>query len=112
MGTCTRRCRAAAGISGRIGPRCRRARQSLLLGTHNGRVALRLCAGAGFLPRGWQAGTRYRGGFVIRSVDELDGIILSTLEDREVEFEHPGPGRFFVALPGTKRLKTNCWLLV
>ncbi|MQA08329.1 MAG: YbjN domain-containing protein [Pseudonocardiaceae bacterium] len=46
------------------------------------------------------------------STEELDGIIASTLDERELEYEHPQPGRFFVTLPGTKKLRTNCWLLV
>jgi len=41
------------------------------------------------------------------SVDET---IKSTLDDRELVYEHPAPGRFFVTLPGTKKLRTNCWL--
>ena len=27
-------------------------------------------------------------------------------------YERPEPGRFFVTLPGTKKLQTNCWLIV
>ncbi|MDT4939082.1 MAG: hypothetical protein QOG80_2753 [Pseudonocardiales bacterium] len=40
--------------------------------------------------------------------DELDAI----LRDQDVEYEHPAPGAFVVALPGEKRLKTACWLTV
>jgi hypothetical protein len=39
-------------------------------------------------------------------------VIKSTLDEREVVYAEPEPGRFFVTLPGTKKLQTNCWLLV
>lgn len=42
----------------------------------------------------------------------LDDLIRSTLDERELAYEHPAPGRFFVTLPGTKKLRTNCWLTV
>jgi hypothetical protein len=45
-------------------------------------------------------------------VSSLDTVIKSTLDDREIEYDHREPGRFFVTLPGTKKLRTNCWLLV
>jgi hypothetical protein len=34
------------------------------------------------------------------------------LDERDVAYQHPEPGRFFVTLPGTKKLQTNCWLIV
>ncbi|WP_460402040.1 type III secretion system chaperone family protein [Actinophytocola sediminis] len=37
-------------------------------------------------------------------------MIMSTLDERELVYDHPAPGRFFVTLPGTKKLQTNCWL--
>ena len=40
------------------------------------------------------------------------GLIQSTLDEREVAYQQPRPGRFFVTLPGTKKLQTNCWLIV
>jgi hypothetical protein len=43
--------------------------------------------------------------------DGLDGLIQSTLDERELVYQHPQPGRFFVTLPGTKKLQTNCWLI-
>jgi hypothetical protein len=43
---------------------------------------------------------------------DLDQLIKSTLDERELAHEHPRPGRFFVTLPGTKKLRTNCWLIV
>ena len=44
--------------------------------------------------------------------ENLDRLIQSTLDERELACEHPAPGRFFVTLPGTKKLQTNCWLTV
>jgi hypothetical protein len=43
---------------------------------------------------------------------ELDQLIKSTLDERELAYQQPQPGRFFVTLPGTKKLATNCWLMV
>jgi putative sensory transduction regulator len=40
----------------------------------------------------------------------VDDTIKSTLDDQGLAYEHPAPGRFFIALPGTKKLRTNCWL--
>jgi hypothetical protein len=34
------------------------------------------------------------------------------LEERELVYDNRQPGRFFVTLPGTKKLQTNCWLIV
>ncbi|SDP86902.1 Putative sensory transduction regulator [Actinopolyspora xinjiangensis] len=44
--------------------------------------------------------------------DSLDRVIRTTLDEGELEYEHPEPGRFFVTLPGTRKLRTNCWLIV
>jgi len=46
------------------------------------------------------------------TAEELDQIIRSTLDEREIRYERQGVGRFFVTLPGTKKLQTNCWLIV
>ena len=43
---------------------------------------------------------------------ELAKLIESTLDERELDHQQPEPGRFFVTLPGTKKLKTNCWLII
>lgn len=43
---------------------------------------------------------------------ELDGVIAAALDERELEYAHKERGRFFVTLPGTKKLQTNCWLVV
>jgi hypothetical protein len=45
-------------------------------------------------------------------VTDLDEVIAGALDERELAYDHPGPGRFFVTLPGTKKLQTNCWLQV
>lgn len=39
-------------------------------------------------------------------------VIAEALESMDLEFERPGEDRFVVALPGDKRLKTACWLIV
>jgi hypothetical protein len=39
-------------------------------------------------------------------------VITSTLEANELAYQDEGGGRFFVTLPGTKKLQTNCWLIV
>lgn len=43
---------------------------------------------------------------------DLDPVISAALDERELAYDHPAPGRFFVTLPGTKKLQTNCWLQV
>lgn len=45
-------------------------------------------------------------------VDDPAAIIEATLAELGLEFERPAPDRFVVALPGEKRLKTACWLVV
>jgi hypothetical protein len=47
-----------------------------------------------------------------RTVPELDVVIEETLRAAELEFEHPGTGRFVVTLPGVKKLKTLVGLTV
>jgi hypothetical protein len=42
----------------------------------------------------------------------LDEVIKSTLDASGLEHVSKGPGRFFVTLPGSKKLQTNCWLIV
>lgn len=39
-------------------------------------------------------------------------VIESTLRELGLEYERDAPDRFVVALPGEKRLKTACWLVV
>ncbi|GAA3553154.1 YbjN domain-containing protein [Amycolatopsis ultiminotia] len=41
----------------------------------------------------------------------LDAIIKSTLDEGGLEYDRHGAGRYFVTLPGTKKLQTNCWLV-
>jgi hypothetical protein len=43
---------------------------------------------------------------------DLDQLIQSTLDERGVAYQRPQSGQFFVTLPGTKKLQTNCWLVV
>lgn len=45
-------------------------------------------------------------------MSELDEVIASTLAEGEIAYERPEPDQFFVTLPGSKKLQTNCWLVV
>ncbi|GLZ30731.1 hypothetical protein Lesp02_29200 [Lentzea sp. NBRC 105346] len=42
----------------------------------------------------------------------IDSVIKSTLDERELKYDRRDEGKFFVTLPGTKKLQTNCWLVV
>jgi Putative bacterial sensory transduction regulator len=46
------------------------------------------------------------------TVEQLDRVIEQTLREAGLAFEHPVPGRWLVDLPGTKKLKTVCGLIV
>jgi hypothetical protein len=48
---------------------------------------------------------------VSRTAD-LDGVIASVRDERELSYQHPSLGAFFVGLPGTHKLLTNTWLVV
>jgi hypothetical protein len=43
---------------------------------------------------------------------ELDKVIGQALRDSDLVHDHPAPGRWLVDLPGTKKLKTVCGLIV
>jgi hypothetical protein len=45
-------------------------------------------------------------------VPELDAVVEETLRAAELEYEHPGLGRFVVTLPGVKKLQTLVGLTV
>lgn len=45
------------------------------------------------------------------SVAELDRVIAAALDERELSYQRKGEGAYFVTLPGTKKLQTNCWLV-
>jgi len=47
-----------------------------------------------------------------RTVAELDAVIELALREGDLTHEHPEPGRWLVELPGTKKLKTACGLIV
>jgi Putative bacterial sensory transduction regulator len=49
---------------------------------------------------------------VTATLDELDGLIAAVLRDNDIRHDRKGPGRYFLSLPGTKKLQTNCWLVV
>jgi hypothetical protein len=42
----------------------------------------------------------------------LAEVIESTLDDMGLKFEKKGAGRYFVTRPGTRKLQTNCWLII
>ena len=48
------------------------------------------------------------------SADEqaVADLIRTGLTQAELDFAEPQPGQFFVKLPGTHKLVTNCWLVV
>ena len=46
------------------------------------------------------------------SPHELDAVIAAALAERELRYDRREQGRFFVTLPGTTKLQTNCWLVV
>ena len=41
-----------------------------------------------------------------------ESVIKALLDEQELTYESPQPGRFFVTLRGTKKLQTNVWLMV
>jgi len=42
---------------------------------------------------------------------ELDAVIRSTLDERELEYQRTGEGSYLVRLPGTHKQATMCWLV-
>jgi hypothetical protein len=45
-------------------------------------------------------------------VSEAGDVIRVVLKESELDFAEPQPEQFFVKLPGTHKLVTNCWLVV
>jgi len=45
-------------------------------------------------------------------MSEAADVIRVALEEAELDFAEPEPDQFFVKLPGTHKLFTNCWLIV
>jgi hypothetical protein len=45
-------------------------------------------------------------------VSAAGDVIRGVLEGSELDFAEPQPEQFFVKLPGTHKLFTNCWLVV
>jgi hypothetical protein len=43
---------------------------------------------------------------------EAADVIRAALQEAELDFAEPQPEQFFVKLPGTHKLFTNCWLVV
>jgi hypothetical protein len=46
-----------------------------------------------------------------RGVSSVDELVRGALDEAELKYERRGEGRYFVTLPGTKKLQTNCWLI-
>ena len=44
-------------------------------------------------------------------MSELHDTIKAALDEAELQYTSPGDGQFFVVLPGTHKLATNCWLV-
>jgi hypothetical protein len=49
---------------------------------------------------------------VTQTSAELHATITAALDEAELDYTSPGEGQFFVVLPGTHKLATNCWLVV
>ncbi|WP_199431135.1 YbjN domain-containing protein [Qaidamihabitans albus] len=41
----------------------------------------------------------------------MDHVLRSALDSAELKYDRKGEGVYFVTLPGTKKLQTNCWLV-
>jgi hypothetical protein len=41
----------------------------------------------------------------------IDSVIKAFLDERELKYDRREEGKFFVTLPGTKKLQTNVWLV-
>jgi len=52
------------------------------------------------------------GDSVAGTADDPEEVIRGVLVERELEFEEPEPGAFFVKLPGSHKLATMTWLVV
>lgn len=46
------------------------------------------------------------------SAQALHDTIRTALDDGGIAYDSPGQGQFFVTLPGTHKLATQCWLVV
>ena len=43
---------------------------------------------------------------------DLDRVVGRFLDDREIDYQRPHDGAYFVTLPGTHKLATNTWLVL
>lgn len=46
------------------------------------------------------------------STGEVSAILQAALDEAGLDYTSPGEGQFFVVLPGTRKLATNCWFVV
>lgn len=44
--------------------------------------------------------------------DGASATVAAALDERDLTYQRRDAGSFFVTLPGTKKLQTNCWLVV
>jgi hypothetical protein len=44
-------------------------------------------------------------------MSDVHATIEAALVEAELDYHSPAPGQFFVKLPGTHKLATNCWLV-
>ncbi|SNR40377.1 Putative sensory transduction regulator [Haloechinothrix alba] len=42
----------------------------------------------------------------------VEEVVVASLDGMGLSYAAHGEGRYFVTLPGTKKLQTNCWLIV
>lgn len=47
----------------------------------------------------------------VNPVNPVDAVITKALAESGLSYEVPPNGGYFVTLPGTRKLQTNCWLL-
>jgi len=47
----------------------------------------------------------------VSAVDDADRVLTAALDEAELDYDRKGPGSFFVTLPGSKKLQTNCWVV-
>ncbi|WP_062208079.1 YbjN domain-containing protein [Streptomyces sp. NBRC 109706] len=48
----------------------------------------------------------------VRQAPDVTQVVEAALRDSGAEWESPGPGRYVVSLPGTRKLSTTCSLVV
>ncbi|MBV9845507.1 MAG: YbjN domain-containing protein [Kutzneria sp.] len=44
--------------------------------------------------------------------EQLDGVITAVLRENDISYDRKVAGRYFLGLPGVRKQRTNCWLLI